>query len=211
MARARYSDSDVARLATRDYKSLDPYQKRLVRGHNKGLSRDQSRGHPNRKAGEKSATQVQRAQAKQSSTPARPAPTMGKSQKSGKPKLGRHIQHQYNEKGERTRTRINARSTASLEGPLKRIGSNEGVIIHLVTKDGKVIKAVGSGRNHTANAGDLQKKIADLMGKGLSANDAFFGSVIDAFDLYDEDGNYVNAADLDASNVTNIIVYSEAA
>src|SRR5579859_5506191 len=52
MAARKYSEGDIARLASRDYSSLDPYQKRLVSGYNRGLSRAQSAGHARTKYGE---------------------------------------------------------------------------------------------------------------------------------------------------------------
>ncbi|GAC1463383.1 MAG: hypothetical protein PVS3B3_08930 [Ktedonobacteraceae bacterium] len=45
MARTKYSNADIARLARRDPHTLTSYERRLVRGYQAGLSRSQARGH----------------------------------------------------------------------------------------------------------------------------------------------------------------------
>lgn len=135
-------------------------------------------------------------------------PTLSKSGKSGKKNLGKHVSKQYNQAGEVRRTRVNARSTSSLQRQIDRLPSSQGVIFHLIAKDGTVVKAVSNGKNHTANAGDFKQRINDKIAAGASWDDAFWEAIGESFDLYDEDGNPVSVASL---SFTNIIMYAEAA
>jgi hypothetical protein len=146
---------------------------------------------------------------KQKTTPVAPKqkPTLSKSGKSGRKNLGRHITKQYDKEGNVRRTRINSRSTEGLTKGLNQIGDNQGVILHLIDKNGNVIKAVGRGKKHTSSAGDLKKKIVDRIAAGMSMDDAIFDAIDDSFDLYDENGNPANISTM---NFTNIIMYAEA-
>lgn len=210
---SKYSDSDIARLAGQDYKSLSSYEQRLVRGYNRGLSRSESRGHARVQKGEVPVSKrvetpkLAKGTGKVStSTPAQ-KPTLSKSGKSGRKNLGGHITKQYDQSGNVRRTRINARSTESLGKQLNRTSDSSGIIIHLIGKDGNVIKAVGQGKKHTANAGDLKKKIADNLSGGMSWDDAVFDAIGESFDFYDDQGNYV--ADISSMSFTNVVMYVE--
>lgn len=213
---SKYSDSDVARLAGQDYKSLTGYEKRLVRGYNRGLSRSESRGHARTQKGEvpvskrSESPKLQKGTGKVAPvTPTTPIrkPTLSKSGKSGRKNLGGHVSKQYDQQGNVRRTRVNARTTESLGKQLFRTSDDKGVIIHLIGKDGNVVKAVGQGKKHTANAGDLKKRIADNLAGGSSLSDAIFDAIGESFSFYDEQGNYV--ADISSMDFTNIIMYIE--
>jgi hypothetical protein len=145
---------------------------------------------------------------KQKAVPAAPKekPTLSKSGRAGRKNLGRHITKQYDKEGNVRRTRVNVRSGDTFVKDIGRVNDNQGVIIHLVGKDGRVIKAVGGGKKHTASAGDLKRRIAGSIAAGASATDAVLDAIGDSFDLYDEDGNYVDSMDLE---LTNIIMYAE--
>lgn len=58
MARSRYTDADIARLARRDPHMLTTYERRLVRGYQAGLSRSQARGHARTKYDEQPVSVV---------------------------------------------------------------------------------------------------------------------------------------------------------
>jgi hypothetical protein len=212
MARARYSEDYIASIKAGTGqlpadKGQATYVKRLARNYEPGVSRSQLRGHARTTKGEKPLSVVK----KEKPTPAPPAkpqkPTLNKSGKSGKKNLGRHVSKQYNQAGEVRRTRVNARTTSSLQRQIDRLPSSQGVIFHLIAKDGTVVKAVSNGKNHTANAGDFQKKIADKIAAGASWDDAFWEAIGESFDLYDEDGNPVSVASL---SFTNVVMYAEA-
>lgn len=208
---AKYSDADIARLSRQDYKSLTSYEQRLVRGHNRGLSRSESRGHARTTKGETPISQRQAPRLQKGTgrvAPPTPAqkPTLSNRGKSGKRNLGRHVTKQYNQQGEVRRTRVNARTTSSLERQVSKTGDSQGLVFHLISKDGTVVKAVSDGKNHTANAGEFKRRVADRMAMGDSWDDAFWEAIDDSFDLYDQDGNPVAIASL---SFTNIIMYTE--
>lgn len=211
MARGRYTEEYIASVKAGTAqlpadKGQATYVRRLARNYEPGVSRSQLRGHARTTKGEKPLSVVK----KEKPTPVTPTqkPTLSKSGKSGKKNLGRHVTKQYDQQGNVRRTRVNARTSESLGKQLNRISDNQGVIIHLVGKDGRTIKAVGSGKKHTASAGDLKKKIADNLAGGASWDDAVFDAIGDSFDLYDEDGNYVDSMSL--MEFSNVIMYAEA-
>lgn len=68
----KYTDSDVARLATQNYASLTKYEQRLVRGYNRGLSRSQSRGHARTTKGEKKVSTITGTRGQRATTPKEP-------------------------------------------------------------------------------------------------------------------------------------------
>jgi hypothetical protein len=209
MAKSRYSSEYIAAVkagtaALPTDKGQATYVQRLARNYEPGVSRSQLRGHARVGKGEKPLSVVK----KEKPTPAQ-KPTLSKSGKSGKKNLGRHVTKQYNQAGEVRRTRVNARTSESLGKQLNRTPDSQGVIIHLVDKNGNVVKAVGQGKKHTASAGDLKKRIADNLAGGASWDDAIFDAIGESFDFYDEDGNYV--ADISSMSFTNIIMYTEAA
>lgn len=212
MAKSRYSEQYIAdvkagRAELPADKGQATYVRRLVRNYEPGVSRSQLRGHARTTKGEKPLSVVK----KEKPTPITPVrkPTFSKSGKSGRKNLGRHVTKQYNQSGEVRRTRVNARTSESLGKQLSRTPDSQGVIIHLIGKDGNVIKAVGPGKKHTANAGDLKKRIADNLAGGASWDDAIFDAIGESFSFYDEQGNYI--ADISSMSFTNIIMYTEAA
>ena len=140
-------------------------------------------------------------------TPAaeKPKPTLSKKGRAGKKNLGRHISKQYNKEGKVRLTRLNIRSATTFTKDLGRLSDGQGVIIHLIDRNGNVIKAVGQGAKHTASAGDLKRKIADKIAAGSSLDDAIFDAIGESFDFYDETGNYI--ADISSLSFTNIIMY----
>jgi hypothetical protein len=215
MAKPRYSEEYIASIKAGigqlpADKGQATYVKRLARNYEPGVSRSQLRGHARTEKGEKPLSVVKQEKAKGKPAPKGKAvplkPTIAKGGKAGRKNLGRHVQKQYNQKGEVRRTRVNARSTGSLSRQLDRVSNSQGIILHFVAQDGRVIKAVSNGKNHTANAGDFKKRIADKIAAGASWDDAFFDAVGESFDLYDEDGGPVA---IDAMSFTNIIMYAE--
>jgi hypothetical protein len=215
---AKYSEEYIASIKAGTGslpadKGQATYVKRLARNYEPGVSRAQLRGHARAEKGEKPLSVVKQEKAKGvtpkrpgKAAPPKPKPTIAKGGKAGRKNLGRHVQKQYNQQGEVRRTRVNARSTGSLGRQLDRVSNNQGIILHFVTQDGRVVKAVSNGKNHTANAGDFKRRIADKIAAGASWDDAFFEAVGESFDLYDEDGGPVA---IDAMSFTNIIMYAE--
>jgi hypothetical protein len=218
---AKYSEEYIASIKAGTGslpadKGQATYVKRLARNYEPGVSRAQLRGHARAEKGEKPLSVVKQEKAKAKPIPAKgkpgkvappkPKPTIAKGGKAGRKNLGRHVQKQYNQQGEVRRTRVNARSTESLGRQLDRVSNNQGIILHFVTQDGRVIKAVSNGKNHTANAGDFKRRIADKIAAGASWNDAFFEAVGESFDLYDDDGG---AVAIDVMSFTNVIMYAE--
>lgn len=214
MAKSRYSEEYIAAVKAGTAqlpadKGQATYVRRLARNYQPGVSRAQLRGHARTGKGEKPLSVVKQEQKQKISTPPLPKqkPTLSKSGKAGRKNLGRHVTKQYNQKGEVRRMRVNSRTTEGIMRYLNRASDNQGIILHLIGKDGKTIKAVGPGRRHTGNAGDLKKRIADHLASGGSLDDAFFDAIGEEFGFYDENGDYV--ADISGFDFTNIIMYIE--
>lgn len=208
MAKSRYSEEYIAAVKAGTAqlpadKGQATYVKRLARNYEPGVSRAQLRGHARTAKGEKPLSIVK----KEQKQPPKQKPTLSRSGKSGRRNLGRHIIKQYNQKGEVRRMRVNSRTVEGIMRYLNRASDNQGIILHLIGKDGKTIKAVGPGRRHTGNAGDLKKRIADHLASGGSLDDAFFDAIGEEFGFYDENGDYV--ADISGFDFTNIIMYIE--
>jgi len=210
---AKYSEEYIAavKAGTAELpadKGQATYVKRLARNYEPGISRSQQRGHARVAKGEKPISVVKQ-EKKATIAPASAQiqkPSLSKKGKAGRKNLGRQIIKQHDQAGNVRRTRYNYRSTGSVVKRLARVGNERSVIMHLITKDGSTIKAVGRGKKHTANAGDLKKRIADKLAAGVNLDDAFFDAVGESFDLYDEDGQPVA---IETLSFTNVIMFVE--
>ena len=220
---SKYSEADIARLATQDYKSLTGYEQRLVRGYNRGLSRSESRGHARVQKGETPISRrvdrpkIEKGTGKVSpAAPARqPKPILPKSQRR---KISRpHVQNMYRksdtEKKNPIGKAVNARSEATLEKKINRLPDNSGVLFHIInTKTGEEIRAVGSGKGSTVNAGDFKQAIADGLASGKSYNEALRSALASQFTFYGVDPltGIRTSEELDdiPDDVSNFVMYS---
>jgi hypothetical protein len=220
----KYSDADIARLAGQDYKSLTGYEQRLVRGYNRGLSRSESRGHARVQKGEVPVTQrretpkLEKGTGKVTPAPAparQPKPILPKSQRR---KISRpHIQNMYRksdtEKKNPIGKAINARSESTLERKIQKLPDSSGVLFHIInTKTGEEIRAVGSGKGSTVNAGDFKQAIASELASGKSYKDALRAALSNLFTFYGVDPltGIRTSEELDSipDDVSNFVMYT---
>lgn len=229
---SKYSETDIARLASQDYKSLTSYEQRLVRGFNRGLSRSQSRGHARVEKGEKPVSQRRETPKLEKGTgkveapkkkiiggspvPVKqPKPILPKSQRR---KISRpHVQNMYRksdtEKKKPIGQAVNAKSEATLEKKIQKLPDNAGVLFHIINvKTGEEIRAVGTGKGSTVNAGDFKQAIASELAGGKSYKDALRSALSNLFTFYSVDPvtGIRTSEELDdiPDDVTNFIMYT---
>jgi hypothetical protein len=219
----KYSETDIARLAGQDYKSLTGYEQRLVRGYNRGLSRSESRGHARTQKGETPVSKrVDRPKIEKGtgkvSPPApgrQPKPVLPKSQRR---KISRpHVQNMYRKsdtgKKNPVGKAVNARNETTLEKQISRLPNNSGVLFHIInTRTGEEIRAVGSGKGSTVNAGDFKQAIASELASGKSYKDALRAALSNLFIFYGVDPltGIRTSEELDSipDDVSNFIMYT---
>lgn len=206
MPARKYSDSDIAHFANRDYKSLDAYQQRLVRGYNRGLTRAQSGGHPRTKYGELPISQRPNTPKIQKGT-GRVAPTLPVSQR--KKVSGPHVKNVFSKK-EPTKLvgkRINARNLDTFKKQLDKLPASSGVLIKVIdSKTGQEVKAVGKGKGNTVNVGELKASIQGRMASSdMTWEEAFNDALVTDFDTYEDDSDEV---DYIPASPTNYVAYA---
>lgn len=229
---SKYSEVDIARLASQDYKSLTSYEQRLVRGFNRGLSRSESRGHARVQKGEtpiskrvdrpkieKGTGKVEAPKQKIIGSspviPKQPKPILPKSQRR---KISRpHVQNMYRksdtEKKKPIGQAVNAKSEATLEKKIQKLPDSAGVLFHIINvKTGEEIRAVGSGKGSTVNSGDFKQAIANELASGKSYKDALRSALSNLFKFYGVDPltGIRTSEELDdiPDDVTNFIMYT---
>jgi hypothetical protein len=218
---AKYSDTDVARLAGQDYKSLTSYEQRLVRGYNRGLSRSESRGHARVEKGEKPVSQrretpkLEKGTGKVEAPAKQPKPILPKSQRR---KVSRpHVQNMYRksdtEKKNPIGKAVNARNEVTLERKIQNLPDSAGVLFHIINvKTGEEIRAVGSGKGSTVNAGDFKQAIQSELASGKDYKDALRSALRDLFTFYGVDPvtGIRTSDELDSipDDVTNFVMYT---
>lgn len=200
MPAKKYSEADISALASRDYKSLDAYQRRLVRGHNRGLSRTQAVGHPAKKEtplskqrntptlvkGTGKVAHLQAAKA----TPSQPKRQLGQAS---------YIKNIYSKDGKNVGQRIQARSYETLQKQFDRLPDSASILITLIdTRSGAEVKVVGKHTaGNTISVGDLRARIAAIQADtGATWQDAFTEALAEEGYFYEvsgEDGVFENA------------------
>lgn len=206
MAAKKYSDSDIAHLANRDYASLDPYQKRLVSGYNRGLSRAQASGHARTKYGELPVSQRPNTPKLAKGT-GRVAPTVPVSQR--KKVSGPYVRNVFSRKEPEKMVgkRINARTLDTFKKQLDKLPDSSGVLIKVIDAKGNVeVKAVGKGKGNTVNVGELKASIEGRMASSdMTWEEAFNDALITDFDTYEDDSDEV---DMLPASPTNYVAYA---
>lgn len=205
MPKRKYSASDIASLAGKDYASLDSYQKRLVRGHNRGLTRSQSAGHARKKFGETPLTQLaQRPKLAKGTGKVASVSTSPR-----KKVAGPYVKNIFSKKdpGKVVGKRINARSTESFKKQLDKLPDSSGVLIRVVDTKGNVeVKAVGKGQGNTVNVGELKASIEGRMASGnMTYEEAFNDALLSDFSVYEDDSDEVSML---PASPTNYVAYA---
>jgi hypothetical protein len=189
MPAKKYTDQQIKHFASQDYKSLDKYQQRLVRGYSRGLSRGQSVGHANTKR-EKPISQL----TKTTSTPVLP--------KAQRKSYGRSVMKIGIEgKGRR----INAASMGSVEKRLTTSKSDTKLPVLYVAnaKTGQEIRAVSKGQT----VGDFQKSIATFQKQGMDYKEALRAAIHENYSLYQ--GTSSDEVEAIPDDITNVIMYMQ--
>ena len=230
---SKYSDADIARLATRDYKSLTSYEQRLVRGYNRGLSRSQSRGHARIEKGEVPVSKRAGTPKIEKGTGKAEAPKQkiigggGQSPTKQKPKIlpvsqrrkisRPHVQNMYRKSDTEKKNPIgkvvNAKSEMTLEKKIQKLPDNSGVLFHIInTKTGEEIRAVGTGKGSSVNAAEFKQAIANELANGKTYKDALRSALASLFKFYGVDPvtGIRTSDELDSipDDVTNFIMYT---
>jgi len=199
MPAKKYTDAQIKKFASQDYKSLDKYQQRLVRGFNRGLSRGQSVGHANMKK-EKPISKL-------ASTPAlskgtgkvTSAPSLPKSKRKS---YGRSVMKVGIEgKGRR----INAASMSSVEKKLTTTKADTKLPVLYVAnaKTGQEIRAVSKGQT----VGDFQKSITGFQKQGMGYKEALRAAIHENYSLYQ--GTSSDEVEEIPDDITNVIMYMQ--
>lgn len=197
MAR-KYSDSDIEYTAKNvPYAEIEnPYLKRLVRGYNRGLSRDVAAAKPNK--GNTLLTKMKDVPPVQRGT--------------GKPVLPRSKQKSYGKHIQkigknRNVTRVNAVKTSPIKTRIDKAPDSTRIpVIYIADKrTGEEVRAV----NPSMTVGDLKAAIKSRTAMGMSWDDAFYDAIMDIYDAYEGDGS--DPVDELPPSPTNIVVYFEAA
>lgn len=233
---SKYSDADIARLATRDYKSLTSYEQRLVRGFNRGLSRSESRGHARVQKGEVPVSQragtpkIEKGTGKTETSKQKDKKIIGGSNQaptkqprpvlpvSQRRKISRpHVQNMYRKSDTQKKTPIgkavNARSEATLDKQISKLPDNAGILFHIInTKTGEEIRAVGNGKGSTVNAAEFKQAIQSELASGKSYKDALRSALANLFKFYGVDPvtGIRTSDELEdiPDDVTNFIMYT---
>jgi hypothetical protein len=190
MARKKYSNADIAKLAKQDKASLTPYERRLANAHVRGLTREQARGH----AKEKGLTPIKELKVKGA------LPTIGgKVPKAKRKSYGRAVM----KSGDGTGRRVNAASMQSLQNHLaKAKGNTKLEVIYLANvKTGQEIRAVSKG----GTVSDLQTLIKEYTAQGMPYKEAFKAAVINNYSLYS--GRSSDLQEDLPDELTNVVMY----